>query len=550
MGQQNKDLVDTKVITPYTHPIGMTHEVTRQDPGFGSSDLGSVVDYIEQSWKGGADLSKAIGHGLNLASRYAGLVGVPEKGEDGVEFYDTAIKSCTKICDKIHNVEVSMGNCGNYKIAGDLLRMKKKARLSLYNLVVRKICHLHNMKSESLGKCSQDALSSMSTVDAGVLGHALVGLGRYGDAERFLKLASADDAGYGLAKMYDDMGMHYKASSFFDMIATGGDGDNALDKGIALVHAGSYKDALDCLDGVRDSEAIATYYKAYSRYRMGEYEKAADLYDAAAGFGVFADARQMHEMMKDMHTSTRDRIRLPLLAADVSGGFRGMPELQYAVYMAQQEAGGRQYDFESLEFGPYSADLEKDILSNTRLFSIDAGGVFDGPRVCSITSHGKERLSELARSADSDSAGSLLGKYSLIPQAELVDLVYGTFTTCPDTKSLMDRLEESKNMAESGIAEGMHPAFEYVNLHAGHARSILSGIDGSRDTAWKRATINISGMIAHVCDRVIQYAGPPVDHARLRTALADLEECGDLLFKYCDMHGIVEYPRIKAGNIS
>ncbi|MDA7959326.1 MAG: hypothetical protein MPJ08_01175 [Nitrosopumilus sp.] len=523
----------------------MTQEVARQDPGLESrGDLGSVVSSIERLWAKDEDPGREVTRGLDLASRYLELVGAPRKDENAADFYDAAIKSCTEICDRIRDVGVRMGKIGDYKNMDDLLRMEKTARLALDGLVVRKICHIHNMDGGSAAVCPPEGLSHMPAEDAGTLGRALAGMGRYGEAERFLECS--DDAEYDLANMYDDMGMHYKASALFDMSEEDGDDDHLLCKGIALAHAGSYRDALESLGGVKDDDGVAAYYMAYSWYRLGEYERAADLYGTADDSGVFADAMRMQLMMDDMDKNVQARIRLPLLAADVPGGFRGMPELQYAVYMAQQQEGVREYDFEHGGFGPYSADLELDILSNTRLFSVEAGGIFDGPRVCSITQHGRDHLSKLTGSSD-PGTGSLLAKYSKTPQAELVDLVYGAFTSCPDPGPLVRELEDARDIARSRIDAGMHPAFEYVNLHAGHARSILGGADEFHDAAKKRAVTNIAGLVAHACGRVRRHAGPPVDHARLRTALADLEESGRLLFKYCSERGVVEYPRISAG---
>ncbi|MDA7949813.1 MAG: hypothetical protein MPJ78_20400, partial [Hyphomicrobiaceae bacterium] len=369
------------------------------------------------------------------------------------------------------------------------------------------------------------------------LGRALAGLGRYAEAERFLEAAGED---LDLAGMYDDMGMHHKAAALFEHAAAGA--ERALCVGIALAHAGAYRDALESL-GRAGGGRTAAYYMAYSWYRLGEYERAADLYGRAGGLGETADAPRMRAMMLGMDGDVGGRIRLPLLAASVPGGFRGMPELQYAVYLAQRREGPSWYDFGRVGFGPYSDDLERDILSNTRLFAVDAGGIFDGPRTCRITPHGRRLLSRIARPAD-NVAGSLMARYSGIPQADLVDLAYEEFAACPNPAQLARELGEARDEARSRADAGMHPAFGYVDLHAGHARSVLGGADVSRGPG--RAAANIAGMVAHACGRVRRHAGPPVDHARLRTALVDLEESGRLLFRYCEKRGVVEYPRIGA----
>ncbi|MDA7959292.1 MAG: tetratricopeptide repeat protein [Nitrosopumilus sp.] len=507
--------------------------MARQHP-VSLDDLESVVDRMERTLRAGGDPGKEAARGLYLASRYLELA----DGPGDVSCYDGMIDSCADICDRIRDVRIAAGGTGGTYDA--LLRMEKTTRLALDGLVVRMICLAGGMGAGP-GRLSPPDDPRMDAGDAGTLGRALAGLGRYAEAGRFLE-AAGDDTG--LAIMYDDMGMHHKAAALFDCAGDDAEdgAERALYAGIALAHAGAYKEALESL-GRAGGGRTAAYYMAYSWYRLGEYGMAADLYGRAGGLGGTADAPRMRAMMLGMDGNAGGRIRLPLLAASVPGGFRGMPELQYAVYLVQRREGTSQYDFGRGGFGPYSGDLERDILSNTRLFSVDPGGIFEGPRTCRITPHGRRLLSGMARPAD-HITGSLMARYSGIPQADLVDLAYKEFSARPDPAQLIKKLAEARDEARSRIDAGMHPAFEYVNLHAGHARSVLDGAGASGGAG--RAVSNIAGLVAHACGRVRLHAGPPVDHARLRTALADLEESGRLLFGYCKGRGVVEYPRIGA----
>ena len=411
-------------------------------------------------------------------------------------------------------------------------------------------------KHEEAAECLGRALYLKETPDVlNQMGMALIRLGMYDEAgahlERAMEMMSrCGETAYNLALLEDEAGMYHDALERLDwLLEAGRNGEDVpgipdpddllLLKGTVHAHAGDHKNAIECFERMSGKGGPrAAYHRAGSLYQMGRYAEAAEWYGRAAGFD---DAEEMQVRMAGMHDAVPERIWLPLLAAGAPGGVRGMPRLQYIVYMAQLGAGIREYDFASSEFGPYSEDLARDVADNTEIFRVARGRreIPNEPRTYSLLPEGRRRLEA---GEWNGKVADLISGLCGMPTVELVDDAYAGFAGAEEAMRLRERLGGIISEEESR-GEGRTRYHISVESEVRHAVHVLSGMGKETDGTRKSAAVNICGIITRRCEE-IRRPTASVDHYARGEALADLAEYGSLLLEYSKARGIASYPRI------
>ena len=473
---------------------------------------------------------------------------------------DDEIRGIERVCNKALFLADRLEGGGSYhakKRINDCiygLRIASRGPLFRKGVLLNSLGR-HGEAAECLGR----ALYLKETPDVlNQMGVALTRLGMHDEAGAHLERAMVVMSGYGetvynLALLEDESGMYHDALERLDwLLEAGRSGEDVpgipdtddlfLSKGLVNAHAGDHKDAMGCFERVSGKgRHRAAYHGAGSLYRMGRYAEAADWYGRAVGFG---DAKDMQSKMAGMRGAVPDRIRLPLLAAGAPGGVRGMPRLQYIVYMAQLGTGTGEYDFASAEFGPYSEGLARDVADNTEIFRVARGRreIRNGPRTYSLLPEGRRRLE--GGEVDGE-VGDLISGLCKMSSVGLVDYAYAGFAGAADAGHVREGLGRIISEAER---RGKRRTRYHVSVEseARHAMHVLSGLEEVEGKAERRAAVNMGGIIARRCEEIRRPVSS-VDHYARGEALADLAEYGSLLLEYSKARSIASYPRILYG---
>ena len=519
----------------------------------------SLADQVEETreafWKGSeADFEgglERLADTVQEHEEHIKQVGIGRDVQKTVRTLDDLIESTANIRESICSLRDKIRNNGKDRTARKLDEVARHVHSAEHHLMVARASVLNKERryAESEEGLAEALVIEITPEAANELGAAFTGMGRYDEAESCLKTAMLLRPGYSAAEfnkavLDDDTGNHGLAADGFDFLLRSGDLDRfdlLVRKGLALARDGRHEGAVDCFDEaavMRPDSSDVQYHKADSLYRLGMYDESAACYDRAHDLGGPADAGARRERMLQMRNRVPGRVWLPAMAAGMPGGF-AMPEIQYALYIAQEDTGAAEYDFGSLGFGPYSEDLMLDISYNTGIFRV--GVDVDDPcgiaRICRLAPTGAGRAGRTGGKAVSVS----LGRSSAMPPAGLLDAAYSTFTTRPSARSVRSDLE---GIASAGSGENASSVSIAAAGTASHALSLIDKLGTARDTVQGRAILNISGMMVHVHGRMLASAGPPVDHYAFDSATSDLRGYGRLLLEYSREHAIMKYPAV------
>ncbi|MDA7938973.1 MAG: tetratricopeptide repeat protein [Nitrosopumilus sp.] len=513
------------------------------------ADWAGLLDSIDRFDLDGGRDHRLVAHidGVLRAAPDWRRMGRPAGGRAraAMDVYDSDLERIDGYSREANRAASMLKEKGLYAYAEGIDRVVRRLMDAYARILVRK-GGIYNSAAEyaKSRECLERALCIRAVPEAyGLLWAALAGLGEYEKAEVCLAAAGMDgrlyvEAQYNAALLHDMMGLHRRASLEFDRVlelarerAPGGRAripdrhDILLHKGEALLHDGQYAGAVECFDGAISAEPAspgAAHRKARALYLAGDYDGAASWYERAASAGDGA-AAAMRDKILSLRDGVRGRMRLPLAASAQEGGFRGMPQLQYAVYIIQQESGADGYDFGS-EWGPYSDDLAHDISANTELMTVTADryGAPAPSRTCSITERGRDLL----RGPLMRGAGGITGMAAAcgrMAPADMLDRAYATFSARPAEGSVRRRLARASRL------DGPRPVSEAA-LVASHAESALGETGGARSD--RGAVLNLAGIIAHLCERIERHCARPSDlHAAGMEAL-DIRAYGGLLLEY------------------
>ena len=390
------------------------------------------------------------------------------------------------------------------------------------------------------------------------IGMAMVRGGRYAEAWKWITKAVEMEpdhlgAAYNMALLEDEAGEYYDASETLDWILDARrSGERAeglpdpdeilLHKGMVHAHEGDHKSAIECYDevlGIMPGNPDASYCRAESLYRTGACDEAIEWFGRIPGH---RDADAIRDRITRMQDEPEERILLPLLVIGTSEEIRGMPDLQHAVFLAQHNLDMRAYDFTRHGFGPYSADLSRDVYENTGLFTVGGGWNRDPlePRTYSITARGRDILDKSGWLGKAAACNSDAGP-------ALADAAYSVFggRLGKDIKADIRGIIDAMKHGDAGIPY----AHGWVETEADHVEHVLSGMD-SYSPPYKSAILNIANIVAHNCAKVEKISKSPVDHYAREDALSTLSEYGSMLMEYGKMHKIKMNPRSRGLEIA
>ena len=523
-------------------------------------ELDASIKAISRVWKDRGSARAEIDRGVELASGYAELCGMPDlPGDVTGRAHDTAIERNGAVYNRIRALELEMSRHGDHTYTADLYKMRSKVELAGYELQIRRIWSRYNGGDYGgPGGCTTKSLPGLTPEDANEMGVALTGLGLYDSAIQFLEDANTGPQGpvaeYNMAVLHNEIGMHHKASLEIEWLLA----LNRMDKpalffqnGVALARAADYHKAVSYFDKVihgmsqnTSIKADSLYYKGYSLYRMGEYSKAIECYDNVPEECRFTDARHMKNQILSIHNSLLDRMWMPLFVVNMRVGLQRMQDIQCAVYLAQLDTGIDEYRFDTVGFGPYSSDLEHDIMTNTMLFECD---MRTGQRIRTyrLTKDGRDIL-ERTKHTDHVEAKICLEEYSKTDRMKLLDQAYSSFHPSCDIESIQSDLKNISELAEEQTAAGRHHAYGIISMVSRYAESILYEVDKTSDTGKEITLANISGLIAHTCNNAIRHIGPPVDHFGLDLSLVAVREYGNCLLEVCKEYHVARYEEMEA----
>ena len=473
--------------------------------------------------------------------------------------YDDAIKTVRDVVFDAKLLSDYLTECGHDDLAGRIDELWSGMRKAAFaRLLVPKVVLLcETNKSEEAMKCLETHDQCDSPDIAVRVGVALAKAGLHDAAYEWIDRAVDMEpdhpvAAYNMALLEDEAGEYYGASEKLDWILDARRGGEQMEgipdldtillhRGQVHAHEGDHGSAIKCYDealGIRPGDPCAAYHKAESLYRTGACADAIEWFGKASGH-MDADARR--DIVTKMQDEPEGRVMLPLFVIGASDGIIGMPHLQHAVFLAQEDMGMQAYDFAQHGFGPYSRDLAEDVSTNTGLFEV--GGGWNRcrlkPRTYSITERGTDILEKsglIGRTA-------ACNKYTTGP--DLVDAAYSKFSSRlgndaeMDTRGIIDRIKRRD--------ESIPHTHGWVETAADHVGHVLSDTD-SYTSLSRSAILNIARIIADNCSKVQDLSMPPVDHYALEDALSTLYEYGNVLVKYCEMRRITTYPNISSGS--
>ncbi len=244
------------------------------------------------------------------------------------------------------------------------------------------------------------------------------------------------------------------------------------------------------------------------------------------------------------------RMWLPLYIISKQKKFALKTKLQKVVFLAQLEAKQDAYDFRRYFYGPYSRDLDVDIVSHPELIREEVCSTLDGWRayyVFQITPDGREAMERLERLYDKKAVAAMKFRVDGLvgePLDRIMEGVYSEYVDDPDSKvaaaegdleTFSGSLQNISNSAPTRQLLFMLAAMD-------SARELLEGAKSSGDPLQKSVVAKMAEELVEKAKEALPCAFPVADSAKLRPAFVTMADAWEFMLKYCGQRGIVKNP--------
>jgi len=230
--------------------------------------------------------------------------------------------------------------------------------------------------------------------------------------------------------------------------------------------------------------------------------------------------------------------------------FVGKTRLQKIVFLVQVEAKLDLYDFKKHYYGPFSRDLDIDVVSHPELIEVKTQLSFTHPDrlyyIYKLTDKGRFLREELESQFERRivyKVRDLVNHLNKLSHEELVNKVYTEYIPISDVK-----LDDLRSDLGNFMTNVRRVFTEYHNRQSLFMLSVLEYLDLVLDQARdlddvQRSIITkVSAELLEKCKEAFLDIIPPVDSERLRPSFLDIADVWGFLLEYCDKRKIGKNP--------
>lgn len=246
-----------------------------------------------------------------------------------------------------------------------------------------------------------------------------------------------------------------------------------------------------------------------------------------------------------------ERLGLPLfLIGHGNKGFVGKTRLQKIIYLIQNEAKLDIYDFRKHYYGPFSRELDNDLLSSQDLVEVISHPKILAPHEnyfeFKLTPEGMRVMEEMKKSLSEPlrvRIESLINRYSALPLGKLLEEAYATFDAVDDR---LRGLERSTDRLRDNVREIFNTHCNRQSLFIltvlDYVKDVLEKAKDVRDEVQKAVILRLAAELVETCEEAFPEIAPPVDSEKLRPVFMNIADVWLALIEYCDKRRIVKNP--------
>ena len=249
-----------------------------------------------------------------------------------------------------------------------------------------------------------------------------------------------------------------------------------------------------------------------------------------------------------------ERLWLPLLILETTGGLHSKTKFQKIAFLVQYESKLDEYDFIKHHYGPYSDGLDLDTACYpsliTRTFSPSS---YTPSRrnyySYQITEQRKNVLSKLKEKIRSHTILTIVGKVTELnekPLCALLEEVYEKFALKKDDSEQLEL--QVKGELVKVMPPINHSYMKFGNRQTPFVLGILEAVEKillkscTEGTVQKGVIFNLSKEIIQRCKDLAKNITPPADSDFLRPQFLEIYDLYSYLAQYCENRNIVEDP--------
>jgi len=244
------------------------------------------------------------------------------------------------------------------------------------------------------------------------------------------------------------------------------------------------------------------------------------------------------------------RLWLPLLIIGKGPTFVGKTRLQKLAYLIQCDAKLDLYDFRRHYFGPFSRDLDNDIVCHADLVEVNVHPSIMNPDRAyyeySLTDEGQRIREQMERGLDRkrvDLVKGALDNYFSMSYDQLLEQAYATFASIDER---LKNLESDTGALQSNVE---HVFNSYCNRQSLFLLTVLNYMQNAierskalKDDVQKAVIARLAAELLEACKEAVPEIAPPVDSDRLRPTFMNIADIWGSLIEYCEKRGVVKNP--------
>jgi len=244
------------------------------------------------------------------------------------------------------------------------------------------------------------------------------------------------------------------------------------------------------------------------------------------------------------------RLWLPLAVIGSTKEFVGKTRLQKIIFLIQVEARLDFYDFKRHYYGPFSRDLEIDVISHPELIEVEAQTSLTHPDrlyyVFRLTDKGRsfqKKLESMLERQTVQKVKDMINYLNGLSHEDLVNKVYSEYAPPSEMK-----LSELQNDLKNFMTNVRRIFMKYHNRQSLFILTILEYLDSvmtniySLDDVQRTIIAKVSAELLEKCKEAFHDVIPPVDSEKLRPSFLDIADTWGFLLEYCDKRGIGRNP--------
>lgn len=248
-------------------------------------------------------------------------------------------------------------------------------------------------------------------------------------------------------------------------------------------------------------------------------------------------------------TERHERLWLPLLIIGQEPHFIGKTKLQKLAFLIQIDSNLDLYDFKKHYYGPFSRELDNDLVSHNELVDIKVHpSIMSAERVYyefKVTEEGhkvKERLEKKLDKKRVNEAQKALKRYFDMPMDQLLEKAYECIDSADER---LQGLESNFNLFQNNVK---HVLDKHHNRQSLFMLVILDYVQQvlaqskSIDAAQKAVITRLAAELLETCEEAFPDIVPPVDSERLRPIFTNIADLWGSLIEYCERRGIGRNP--------